>query len=92
LLIQPAYSLDKYEVQEKKAALERKELEQQHKATIDRIPNQTKKSDPGTACEATSLPKRKTIRTVARRRASPPGGYAGGKISYTRIPRAKSFW
>jgi DNA polymerase-4 len=23
---------------------------------------------------------------------SPPGGYAGGKISYTRIPRAEDFW
>ena len=22
----------------------------------------------------------------------PPGGYAGGKISYTRIPRAEDFW
>jgi DNA polymerase IV len=24
--------------------------------------------------------------------APPPGGYAGGKISYTRIPRAEDFW
>ncbi|HLL26911.1 MAG TPA: type VI secretion protein ImpB [Xanthobacteraceae bacterium] len=23
---------------------------------------------------------------------APPGGYAGGKISYTRIPRAEDFW
>ena len=23
---------------------------------------------------------------------SPPGDYAGGKISYTRIPRAEDFW
>jgi DNA polymerase-4 len=22
----------------------------------------------------------------------PPGGYAGGKISYTRIPRIEDFW
>ena len=22
----------------------------------------------------------------------PPGGYAGGKISYTRIPSAEDFW
>ena len=22
----------------------------------------------------------------------PPGGHAGGKISYTRIPRAEDFW
>lgn len=22
----------------------------------------------------------------------PPGGYAGGKISYTRIPKAEDFW
>ena len=22
----------------------------------------------------------------------PPGGYAGGKINYTRIPRAEDFW
>ena len=22
----------------------------------------------------------------------PPGGYVGGKISYTRIPRAEDFW
>ena len=24
--------------------------------------------------------------------APPPGGYAGGKISFTRIPRAEDFW
>jgi DNA polymerase IV len=24
--------------------------------------------------------------------APPPGGHAGGKISYTRIPRAEDFW
>jgi len=57
LLIQPAYSLDKFEVQEKKAAQERKELEQQHKATLDRIP--TKKSDPWGSVRSNEPPKKK---------------------------------
>ena len=58
LLIQPAYSQDKFEVQEKKAAQERKELEQQHKATLDRIP--TKKSDPWGSVRSNEPPKKKT--------------------------------
>ena len=59
LLIQPAYSVD-YEAQEKKAAQERKELEQQHKAALDRIPNQTKKSDPWGSVRSNEPPKKKT--------------------------------
>jgi hypothetical protein len=59
LLIQPAYSQDKFEVQEKRAAQERKELEQQHKATLDRIPNQTKKSDPWGSVRSNEPPKKK---------------------------------
>ena len=60
LLIQPAYSLDKFEAQEKRAAQEKKELEQQHKATLDRIPNQTKKSDPWGSVRSNEPPKKKT--------------------------------
>jgi hypothetical protein len=60
LLNQPAYSLDKFEVQEKRAAQERKELEQQHKATLDRIPNQTKKSDPWGSVRSNEPAKKKT--------------------------------
>ena len=59
LLIQPAFSLDKFEVQEKRAVQERKELEQQHKATLDRIPNQTKKSDPWGSVRSNEPPKKK---------------------------------
>ncbi len=59
LLVQPAYSQDKFEVQERKAAQERKELEQQHKATLDRMPNQ-KKSDPWGNVRSTDPPKKKT--------------------------------
>jgi hypothetical protein len=59
LLIQPAHSQDKFEAQEKKAAQERKELEQQHKATLDRIPNPTKKSDPWGSVRSNELPKKK---------------------------------
>jgi hypothetical protein len=60
LLIQPAYSQDKFEAQEKKAAQERRELEQQHKATLDRIPNQTKKSDPWGTVRSNEPLKKKT--------------------------------
>jgi hypothetical protein len=60
LLIQPAYSLDKFEAQEKKAEQERKELEQQHKATLDRMPNQPKKSDPWGSVRSNEPPKKKT--------------------------------
>ena len=45
LLMQPASSED-FDAKERKAAQERKELEIQHKATLDRMPNQTKKADP----------------------------------------------
>ena len=60
LLIQPAFSLDKFEIQERKAAQERKELEEKHKATLDRIPNQTKKSDPWGSVRSNEPPKKKT--------------------------------
>ncbi len=47
LLIQPAYSQSNADVEDLKAARERKELEQQHKAIMDIIPDQKKKnSDP----------------------------------------------
>ena len=59
LLIHPAYSLDKFEAKEKKAAQESKELEQQHKAMLDRIPNQTKKSDPWGSVRSNEPPKKK---------------------------------
>jgi hypothetical protein len=59
LLIQPAYSQNKFETQERKAAEERKELEQQHKATLDRMPNQTKKTDPWGSVRSNEPPKKK---------------------------------
>ena len=58
LLIQPAYSED-FEAKERKAAQERKELEQQHKATLDRMPNQTKKTDPWSSVRTNESPKKK---------------------------------
>jgi hypothetical protein len=60
LLIHPAYSQDnKFEVEEKKIEQERKEIEQQHKATLDRMPNQTKKSDPWGSMRSNEPPKKK---------------------------------
>ena len=60
LLIQPVYSQNKFEVQERKAAQERKELEQQHKATLDRMPNAAKKTDPWGSVRSNEPPKKKT--------------------------------
>ncbi|MEA2981606.1 MAG: hypothetical protein QOF09_3429 [Alphaproteobacteria bacterium] len=61
LLIQPAYSQDRFEVEASKADRERKELEQQHKATMDRIPDQTKKkSDPWGAVRSPEPPQKKS--------------------------------
>jgi hypothetical protein len=61
LLMQPAYSQDRFEAEAKKAEQERKELEQQHKATMDRIPNQTKKkSDPWGAVRSPEPPQKKS--------------------------------
>jgi DNA polymerase IV len=46
------------------------------------------------ATEAMDALNRKYGRTVASLGpwSPPPGGYAGGKISYTRIPSAEDFW
>ena len=61
LLIQPAYSQDRFEVEASKADRERKELEQQHKATMDRNPDQTKKkSDPWGAVRSPEPPQKKS--------------------------------
>ena len=61
LLIQPAYSQTKLEAEDFRAARERKELELQHKATMERIPNQKKKnSDPWNDVRGTEPPKKKT--------------------------------
>ena len=59
LLIQPAYSED-FEAKERKAAQERKELETQHKATLDRMANPTKKADPWGSVRSNEPPKKKT--------------------------------
>ena len=61
LLIQPAYPQAKFELEKLKAERERKELEAQHKATMDRIPNQTKKkSDPWGDVRVTEPPPKKS--------------------------------
>jgi hypothetical protein len=61
LLIQPAYSQTKFEAEDLRAERQRKELELQHKATMERIPNQKKKnSDPWNDVRGTEPPKKKT--------------------------------
>ncbi|MEA2980645.1 MAG: hypothetical protein QOF09_2468 [Alphaproteobacteria bacterium] len=63
LLIQPAYSQRWGQQQgndDRKVEQERKELERQHKATLDRIPDQKKKnSDPWQTVRGTDSPKKK---------------------------------
>ena len=61
LLIQPAYPLDKFEAEEMRAARERKELEQQHKAIMERLPDQKKKKiDPWNDVRSPEPPKKKS--------------------------------
>jgi hypothetical protein len=45
-MTQSAYSQTKLEADKIRAERDRKEIEAQHKATMERLPNQKKKSDP----------------------------------------------
>jgi hypothetical protein len=66
LLIAPAYSQKrgmpppKEDPQERRIEQERKELERQHKATMDRIPDQKKNTDPWHDVRGTNPVKKKS--------------------------------